>query len=111
MVAMVIMNDNKVVAYPVCAEKTGVIIGMRMADGVQRIDVPLTLFGLHDTEVPIEKFFKWVEKRCFTPERLDADKLLKSLGLKEYNALEIVKITGGRITSKDNFWVDWKRNK
>ncbi|MBR1453923.1 MAG: hypothetical protein IJ593_04695 [Lachnospiraceae bacterium] len=105
---MRIMNGDKIVArlhkindfYPV----------IRGEPGVTMIERPIALFGLDGTEVTLEEFFKWIEERCFPPERVGADELLAELGLKEYNALSIVEKTKGVLSYQDNFWIDFDNN-
>lgn len=102
---MRILNGKKIVARSY--EVEGMPMGFRAEPSVQQIELPLTLFGLKNREVNMEQFIKWCGKRCFPPERYDADRVLKSLGLKEYNVMDIVRITGARLIGADDIWVDF----
>lgn len=44
-----------------------------------------------------------LKSRCWDEGRPDMDKLLQGVGLKEYNPLEIVKVTHG-VSFNDMFW-------
>ena len=83
---------------------------MRAYDGVEQIELPFSLFGFgkySKREVEYATFLKWAEERCFPPERVDADEALASLGLKRYDAYEIIKRTNAVLSYVDNFWVDF----
>ena len=70
-------------------------------------DTPQELFGFTKREVTFVEFVDWVGQRCFPRERLDADRLLKKLGLKEYDPMAIVERTKGVITAQDEIWIDF----
>ena len=44
----------------------------------------------------------------FPPERFGANELLAELGLDRYDAWEIVKKTGAKLTGVDKFWIDFE---
>lgn len=50
------------------------------------------------------EFYLWLEDRVFPPNRIGAKKILKSLGLKKYNALEIAKRTRACLMG-DVWWI------
>lgn len=102
---MTIMNGNKPVAVVVMQGRFPIKI--RALDGVKRLELPLPLFGLKATEVSYEKFLEWIKTRCFPKERMDCKECLETLGLKEYNPLQIVMKTQGRLTCHDDFWIDF----
>lgn len=104
---MWIMNGDRVVARPF--EKNGIIWGLRREEGMTYLDTPISLFGFTDNEVTLQKFYKWVEQRCCPPNRVDIDEVLESFGMKEYNALEIVKRTNGILPGVDDFWIDFSK--
>ena len=52
----------------------------------------------------IEYLNKFFESRCFPEHRADLDVLLELLGLQQYNPLDIVKITRGRMMN-DFCWI------
>lgn len=102
---MLIMNDTKIVArsFP----DKGPIKGFRAEPNVPRIEIPLALFGRFKTEVTFTEFTAWATKRCFPPERVDAEDVLKALGLKTYDPWAIIQITEARLPMTDNFWIDF----
>lgn len=102
---MRIMNGNRVVARPIKVQ--GIIMGFRAEPWTTWRDTPQALFGFKKREVTFAEFSKWVETRCFPRERMDADKLLRQMGLKEYNPMAIVEITKGVITAQDEIWIDF----
>lgn len=104
---MVIMNGDKVVARPF--PETGMIFGFRAEPGTTCIDTPLALFGFDKREVTYEEFMKWACKRCAPPERMDIEDCLAEIGLKEYDAWEIVKRTNGVLVGVDDFWIDFSK--
>lgn len=103
---MWIMNGSRVVAKPF--KQGGIYYGLRREPGLCFMDTPLTLFGYSD-EIPMEKFYKWVEQRCCPPDRVDIDEVLAAFGMTEYNALELVKQTNGVLTGIDDFWIDFTK--
>ena len=52
----------------------------------------------------LEDIQAWIETRCFPRSRVDAEFLLKELGLSTYHPLSIVKITHGH-TPEDFYWI------
>lgn len=52
----------------------------------------------------IEELNKFLEERCFPRGRNDEKDILKHLGLTQYNPLDIVKITHGKMLH-DNCWI------
>lgn len=103
---MTIMNGDKPVAKAIMRGRFPVKI--RALEDVTRFELPLPLFGLKSTEVTFEQFLEWVKTRCFPKERMDCKELLEMLGLKEYDPLQIVMITQGRLTNHDDFWIDFE---
>lgn len=103
------MNGNKPVARLV-NEKAFPMV--RAYDNVEWYELPYLLFGHKcyskcKREVTYEEFLAWAKARCFPPERIDAEDVLKMLGLERYDRYEIIRITGARSFTKDNFWVDF----
>ena len=52
----------------------------------------------------VNNVMKFLEMRCFPRTRYDCKELLKTIGLQEYNPLDIVRITHGRMVN-DFFWI------
>lgn len=59
-------------------------------------------FGMEN--ITVAKVNEYLESRCFDPKRADADKLMKSIHVKYYNPLEIIRKTHGRIWD-DFTWI------
>lgn len=55
----------------------------------------------------LNRFF---ERRVWSSHRPDSDELLNKIGLINFNPLDIIKITHGRLTS-DNFWIKFEDEK
>ena len=101
---MKLMCSDKIIADTV---KIGDLYYLKLRDGVAPIDIPFGLFMKSNTE-SLFKIQKWASTRCFPPERFGADELLAELGLDRYDACEIVKRTGARMTGVDKFWIDFE---
>ena len=56
------------------------------------------------TDVSLERVMKFLKRRCFSQARPDAYKILDALGLKEYDPVEIIKITHGHMW-EDCTWI------
>ncbi len=87
-----------------------IINGMPYMVAEKNVDFGLLPFGLFDPEtrmVSAFKFAQWAKKRCFPPDRIGADELLAELGLKRYDAWEIIKKTNAVFTGMDHFWIDF----
>lgn len=106
---MRIMRGDRIVARQHKSEKTGLPV-FRAEPGLTCWDTPLSLFGYKKTEVTMQEFVDWVTKRCFPEERVDAQDVLREIGLEKYDAWEIVKRTNAVLTGFDDFWVDFDRN-
>ena len=102
---MLLMNGDMVVARTV--KKDGVVVGLRREPKLTYLDTPILLFGFDAKEVTMKQFYAWVETRCCPHERMDIDEVLASFGMKKYDALEIVKRTGGVLPGVDDFWIDF----
>ncbi|MFR4369013.1 MAG: hypothetical protein ACLT4F_09550 [Clostridia bacterium] len=61
------------------------------------------MFGCKKTAT-YEDFERFLERRCFPRTRDNASDLLNTLGLTEYNPIEIVKKTSGKM-AHDTLWV------
>ena len=57
--------------------------------------------NLHPTWEDFESF---LQERCFPPSRGNAKEILQELHLTDYDPLQIVEKTGGRM-AEDNFWM------
>ena len=69
-------------------------------------DVIKTAFG--NNEVPTwDDFQNFLEERCIPRARAGLREYLESLGLDEYDPLEIIKKTSGRM-AEDNQWIEIK---
>lgn len=102
---MRIMNGDRIVARSVNYGNMPLFI--KAEPGTTMIDLPIPLFGMNKREVTYEEFLEWIKIRCFPPERVDADIVLKRLGLKKYDVYDIVRITKGVMTGDDKFWIDF----
>lgn len=67
-----------------------------------------TVFGLREHTVDVLNDF--FEDRCFSRHRPDVNILLDLIGLKQYNPLDIVKVTHGR-TTHDTLWIRFENEK
>lgn len=105
---MKLYNGDKLVA--VSFEQNGLIWGLRALDDVPQMEIPLALFGFEGREVTYTQVLKWMEERCFPPNRIGVEDLLQKLGLKEYDPYMIAKRTQSR-TIHDEFWVDFEFDK
>ena len=102
---MLLMNGDMAVARTV--KKDGVVVVLRREPKLTYLDTPILLFGFDAKEVTMKQFYAWVETRCCPHERMDIDEVLASFGMKKYDALEIVKRTGGVLPGVDDFWIDF----
>lgn len=92
-----LMFDNILVApYNEATKK------FTLVKGVPDFFIPQDLF-MKRQEVTIYEVDLWLQERVFPPERIGAKKLLKSLGLKKYDAMEITKKTRACLM-EDGWW-------
>lgn len=101
---MKLMRSDKIIADTV--KKEGQYY-LKLRDGIAPIDIPFGLFRKSEYE-SLFTVHDWACKRCFPPERFGADELLAELGLDRYDAWEIVKKTGAKLTGADKFWIDFE---
>lgn len=101
---MLIMNKDRIVArsFPT----GGPVKGFRVEPDATYMDVPLVLFRKRE-EVSWQEFYDWVIKRCFPRTRVNADVLLRSIGLSSYEPWAIVTKTNAMLPMEDDFWVDF----
>lgn len=60
------------------------------------------------TDTPsAQEIIEWFEGRCFPKTRDNKDEILKVLGLKEYDPLDIIRITHG-VLFDDYIWIKFK---
>jgi hypothetical protein len=89
--------------------KGGILVGETCEDGfVYRRHseyYPMGLFLLGRDRMPYAWFVEWMKDRVFEPLRPDRDILLKSIGLKEYNIVDIIEKTEG-ITLDDDYRIE-----
>ena len=65
-----------------------------------------TAFGKN--EVPTwEDFQSFLEERCVPRSRSGIREYLETIGVEEYNPVEIIKKTSGRM-AEDNQWINWE---
>lgn len=65
-----------------------------------------TAFGKN--EVPFwEDFQSFLEERCVPRSRSGIREYLETIGVEEYNPVEIIKKTSGRM-AEDNQWINWE---
>lgn len=55
----------------------------------------------------LERLDRRLSQRIFPKNQAESQQLVERLGLKEYNVLELCKITKGKM-AKDAFWIDFK---
>lgn len=99
-----IMSGNKVIAIAK-KEKSGVY--MEAIEGIPQHLLPIALFGWDKRRVSMLEVIDWASSRCFPPDRVDADRILKEMGLDRYDPWEIAKITKAKLISEDKFWIDF----
>lgn len=104
---MWIMRGNQVVAKPF--RQNDMVWGLRREYGLTCLDTPIDLFGFKSDTVTLQQFYAWAETRCCPPTRPDIQEVLASFGLKEYDALAIVKQTKGVLPGVDDFWIDFTK--
>lgn len=73
-------------------------------ENVPQHKLPLNLFVGDSRCVPLVEVVVWAKKRVFPKERTDCDRLLKTMGLAEYDAWEIVRKTGACLM-EDPYWL------
>ena len=54
-----------------------------------------------------DDFMNFLEERCLSRSRSGIREYLETIGVEEYEPLEIIKKTGGRM-SEDNQWIKWE---
>lgn len=65
-----------------------------------------TAFGKN--EVPTwEDLLSFLEERCLPKSRSGIREYLETIGVEEYNPIEIIKKTAGRM-AEDNQWIEWE---
>lgn len=57
-------------------------------------------------EITVEEVLDWLQDRCFPETRANCKELLKMLGLKTYDVIDITKITHG-LMMDDYIWIKW----
>ena len=64
------------------------------------------------TAMPLDRYhlMKRLETRCFPKDRVDADTILKHMGLNTYDILSIIRITHGAM-AHDYIWVKFEGEK
>lgn len=65
-----------------------------------------TAFGKNETPT-WEDFQNFLEERCVPRSRSGIREYLEAIGVEEYNPIEIIKKTSGRM-SEDNQWLKWE---
>ena len=65
-----------------------------------------TAFGKNETPT-WEDFQNFLEERCLPRSRSGIREYLETIGVEEYNPLEIIKKTGGKM-AEDNQWIQWE---
>jgi hypothetical protein len=65
-----------------------------------------TAFGKN--ELPTwEDLLRFLEERCLPKSRSGIREYLETIGVEEYNPIEIIKKTAGRM-AEDNQWIEWE---
>ena len=65
-----------------------------------------TAFGKNETP-SWDDFLNFLEERCLPRSRSGIREYLETIGVEEYNPLEIIKKTGGKM-AEDNQWIEWE---
>jgi hypothetical protein len=95
-----IMFDNITVALSYELEGTK---RFRLVENLPSFFIPQDLF-LGRNEISIYELDMWLEDRIFPSDRVGVKKILKSLSLKKYDVLDIVKITRACLM-EDGWWI------
>lgn len=96
-----VMYDNIQVAH-----REGDFGNFRMVleENIDIFYIPLDMFSRGRKEIPLIEVVDWLDDRVFPSERMDAEKLLKQLELKEYNVYKIAEITRASML-EDGWWI------
>lgn len=101
-----LMHKDTIIATTV-KNSLGIPYKVVVLDGISKEYTPFDLFKMWTTrEATMEEFINWASDRCFPPDRIGVEERLRRLGLTEYDGWEIVKRTGGHM-STDHFWIDF----
>lgn len=95
-----LMFDNILVADLTTTNGTA---RFKVKEGLPEFFVPLDLF-MWRSEITILDLAEWLEERVFPEDRMGVRKLLRSLGLKKYDPLEVALKTRACLV-EDGFWI------
>ena len=102
------LMHNDMIIGDVITNDIGIPYKIVLRDNIPKEYTPYDLFKMWTTrEATMEEFIAWASERCFPPNRIGAENMLRELGLSEYDGWEIVKRTGGHM-SNDHFWIDFE---
>ncbi len=91
--------DDAVLCSKICADFTDkTIVSENYTDNIIK-----TAFG-NNTAPTWEDFQNFLEERCLPKSRSGIREYLEAIGVEEYNPLEIIKKTSGRM-AEDNQWI------
>lgn len=94
--------DDAVLCTKICADFTDkTIVAENYTDNIVK-----TAFG-NNTAPTWEDFQNFMEERCVPKSRSGIREYLETIGVEEYNPMEIIKKTNGRM-AEDNQWLKWE---
>ena len=97
--ALISFYDDKVLCTKICADFTDkTIVAQNYTDNIVK-----TAFG-NNVYPTWEDFNNFLEERCVPKNRSGIREYLETIGVEEYNPLEIIKKTEGRM-AEDNQWI------
>lgn len=95
---MKIYNEDQLIAY---SEGNQIIL----VEGTPEDLVPIGIFGLKrfrkSNKANMKFAYDWLSKRVVPSTRHDISDVLESMGLKQYNVIDIIKATEGRAFGDD----------
>ncbi len=97
--------DNKTLCTEICADYTDYTLSVQN----EAVDVIKTAFGKNYCPTWID-FQSFLNERCIPQSRSGIREYLEAIGLEEYDTLEIIKKTSGRM-AEDNQWIEIEKIK
>ncbi|MEC2463883.1 hypothetical protein P9X10_03050 [Bacillus cereus] len=99
-----LMFDNIQIAHEEVSNGKHELVLEKGIESTDPYIIPKELFPKGVKRIPLGDILGFIEWRVFPKEREDCDKLLKELGLEEYDPLEIAKKTKASLI-EDGWWI------
>ena len=96
------LYDGKILCTKIIADFTDETLAVEN----KTENIVKTAFGKNETPT-WEDFQNFLEERCLPRSRSGIREYLETIGVEEYNPLEIIKKTSGKM-AEDNQWIKWE---